>query len=789
MEFDEYVDGSTRLIAGILSSEEYETEEKDAIITEITNELSRHIGDPSELVDYEYILTRTSAAYIDGRLSKVMETGGTLNDLDCENALHLLERQRKNLYLIRERRFASPALKNGNLDEIESFLRKTLDEKSITTKLTRLDAEINELTRKVERDYSVGACSKLINMLQELEEAIDLAKRKRSKIPPIQNKDTKKRIKEVTALKKICEKKEILHQEILAEDVKIDRIIALENSTPDQWNEVITMAISMGAHLAECRKNGWPLPDTRGTNLEQVRSQYELYLEMNKLDKEICGNRARLKSNRSYAVFSNLCSQQAANIERCRKSGWVIPPLVDMNPLQTKQGADDEKAKKDRVRKFKLRLFGVATALIMVFVIVIVGIAKSREGKLQIPFGTDYIIGSSYGDIVEELEDAGFTNIKMVPENSGWEKDGIVTAVTVDSRSDFSKGTYYKPDTTIVIHYSQEGRVEVSELMANWEKQDYQTIMQQLQNAGFTNVSTKAVDTADKKIDQLVASITVNGQSYSTGYCYVLKNAPIEISYYTLKIGISNDNAQFIGKNYSEVVESLKKDGFTNVQTEQVNNGWAKGNTVVDVTINNKTSYSTSDTYSPDVKIVVKYSSNDRVDLTSTLSNWKQLDFEALQTSLKRLGFTNVRVVEKETTTKSSNHLVASITLNNASFNGGDCFLQKNAPVVIEYYRLKISAGNTADGYCDVENYSDLVSTLKGKGFTNIVLKRTDDLNAFTEWGGWIWATPEGSIKSISIAGSSDFQASDYFYFDAEIVIVVNTYKGKGCEDITITAE
>lgn len=173
---------------------------------------------------------------------------------------------------------------------------------------------------------------------------------------------------------------------------------------------------------------------------------------------------------------------------------------------------------------------------------------------------------------------------------------------------------------------------------------------------------------------------------------------------------------------------------------------------------------------------------------TQYFVNWEQKDYKSLQTTLKALGFTNITVKEKETTIKTSNHLVASITLNKETYTGGDCFLQKTAPIVIEYYRLKITTNSSDDEYEDYENYSDLVDALKGQGFTNIELQRSDDLNWFEEWGAWIWSVPEGSIKSIIIDGVEDFESSASFFYDAKIVIVVNTYKGKGCDDITITA-
>jgi beta-lactam-binding protein with PASTA domain len=259
------------------------------------------------------------------------------------------------------------------------------------------------------------------------------------------------------------------------------------------------------------------------------------------------------------------------------------------------------------------------------------------------------------------------------------------------------------------------------------------------------------------------------------------KDAPIHIGYYELKIAAPNTNISFVGQNYTDVVNGLKEDGFTNVQTEEIKTGWAEGNSVIAVTFNNQTSYDSSDNFSPDVKIVVKYSSNDRANATELLNNWSAMSYDKLQKSLKDAGFTNVTVKKTETTTKSQNHLVSSVKINGETFNGGECHPQRTAPIEITYFVLKLTVGEAAS---DIEgdNYSDVVSNLKARGFTNITLKRTNDMNFFS------WFTKEGSIKSISIGGNGDFKSDSKFYYDEEIIIIVNTYKD-GCDDITIVTK
>ena len=250
-----------------------------------------------------------------------------------------------------------------------------------------------------------------------------------------------------------------------------------------------------------------------------------------------------------------------------------------------------------------------------------------------------------------------------------------------------------------------------------------------------------------------------------------------------MNASIGNDSSQFLGQDYEKVVASLKESGFTNVQTQQVTTGLAKGNTVVGVTVNNVDTYNSSESFAPDVKIVVKYSSNDRVDITETLKNWQSTDYEKLVSDLKAKGFTTVKVTPKTTENKSQNRLVKGILLNDEEYVAGDCFLPKSSSIKIDYYRLLIKIGQSSKQYEKDQNYQTVVAQLASKGFTNIRLQRANDI-------GWFpLHAKEGTIKSISINGLKDFSETETFYFDTEIIIVVHTKKDSGCSDITEIAK
>ena len=82
------------------------------------------------------------------------------------------------------------------------------------------------------------------------------------------------------------------------------------------------------------------------------------------------------------------------------------------------------------------------------------------------------------------------------------------------------------------------------------------------------------------------------------------------------------------------------------------------------------------------------------------------------------------------------------------------------------------------------KNYKDLAEELKRKGFSNITIKRADDMyHGFLNIGSW--GKTEGNVKEFSIGGKTEFSEDDSFVFDDEIIITVHTYEDQNYEGIT----
>lgn len=783
IKFDDYLAKGTEKILEVFSAADISDEEKEVIVSSFSEELMRNIADTSKLQDYEYEIYSVSLKFLDEKIS------GTISNAQAsygeyENAIKYCARVKDILQIFSLKKWSMPKLRNADIDECEQIIKKKQESTSISSKIIEEDCRIDEQIRIAQNELSVNACDTVIELLDELANDLALCKQKRISVPTVNNKETKKIAKKVAEIRKIAEQKESLNQAMYDLDLQIHNIISMSQTSSEQWQEVLTLCQRQIAFISDCNKKQWPMPSLRCLNVNELITKYNHYLHMNALDKSISSNRALLTSGKQYKTFFDNCTQLANCIDTCTKNDWSIPDLIISDPLGISDEVREEKKKKDRVKKINQNIALGTAGVIAVMIFVIFCVAKYREGKIQIPFDSNYVYGEQLSLIYDELDDAGFENIQKVADNSGWLDSDEVISVSIDNQDSYGKDSHKKPDVSVVITYSSPGRIYVTDLLKDWKNTEYKEVVDKLKVAGFTNIIVNELDTAEKDLDQLTASVELDGLSYTNEHCYLPTNAPIVITYYVLKIGIGNDSAQFIGQDYEDVIANLEESGFTNVQTEVINTGWAEGNTVISVNVNNTDNYDSNASFSPDVRIVVKYSSNDRTDITTALDGWSTKQYTALQASFRSNGFTNVTFKEKVTDNKPLNLQAASISINGQKYSQGDCFVQKSAPIVVEYYRLKITIGNKTSYFTENKagNYSSIVSSLKSMGFTNISLYRNNDL-----FNGWM--TKEGSIESITINGSDSFEADESFYYDAPIEIIVNTFKGKGCEDITLVAD
>ncbi len=481
------------------------------------------------------------------------------------------------------------------------------------------------------------------------------------------------------------------------------------------------------------------------------------------------------------------------NIEECERAFITQKNNIENQRIKAEKDADkyknlgrnfegDESAIKRNSNKsdFKtsLKKFFRITGLVCILILAIAafGIIKYTGSRVKFPYSSDYIYETEYQNIYESLVEAGYTNIECVEDTSGWQKEKSITGFTIDGKDDFKKGVYYKPETKIEIKYSSSNRVYLTTMLNNWKSTDYEDVIKKLEYAGFEKVKAEEIEINDKNKDRNIISITLDGNNYTDEECYLNKKSTIEIKYNRYKIKIGSSNNGFITQDYNTVVKSLKNKGFTDVTTKKIQTGWAKGDTVVNVSVNDSTSYNSSDGFTENARIVVEYSSDDRIDVSSVMRSYSECTSAELKDALMNEGISNVSIEKELTSERLKNQKIANVKIYDDIFDGNSCYIQKNAKVVIRYYSLETSIDKTADEIIG-EDYSNAVNELKAKGFTNITLKRSDDLITG-------WKNKESTVKSITVNGSDSFGSSDVYSYDVSIVIIVNTFKNKDYEGL-----
>lgn len=246
------------------------------------------------------------------------------------------------------------------------------------------------------------------------------------------------------------------------------------------------------------------------------------------------------------------------------------------------------------------------------------------------------------------------------------------------------------------------------------------------------------------------------------------------------KIQIPFDAASAVGKEADQIYKELEEAGFKKVTKKKDESGWMKDGRVIRVTIGDTDSFSKGSYKNPDEDIVIYYSSEGRIDATDIFKDWQNTEFQILWQKLEEAGFTNVSAEESVTYEMEKNLLTSAIILDGEEYTEGKCFLPSNMPITISCNVLKIEIGTKSSKFVG-KYYKDVVTDLQARGFINIELRRADNLKI-----GLL--KKEGTVSSLSIDGKTDFKKNDSFYYYSQVVIVVNTYEGEGCDDITVIA-
>ena len=122
--------------------------------------------------------------------------------------------------------------------------------------------------------------------------------------------------------------------------------------------------------------------------------------------------------------------------------------------------SDADLEKKKKLIKFGI-VGGVAFFLILLFSIFLSEVFTSTKNpdnnEISVPIASTELTSQNYKTVVQQFEDAGFTNIKTTKIEdliTGWLiEDGEIEKVTIDGKEDFEDGDFFSSDVRVDITY------------------------------------------------------------------------------------------------------------------------------------------------------------------------------------------------------------------------------------------------------------------------------------------------------------------------------------------------
>lgn len=768
-QFENYLNSGTDELINRLSSTTIDNDEKKALVQAFLDVIANRVNAEDSFIDLDYIFECASLKHIDALLYSADQSID--GDYDYDKSMALVNRYLSILRGFQTKNWPLPDLLIQDLNVFTSNIEARKTETSCISAIIKKDHELDDIFDKLNSKPDLETCDKATKLVYELKHYLEISQKQGYKVPNIHNSDYNTSLDQVNAARKTIEKNADLESRIVDNDVELLAIELSKNTNAKQWNQAVLLCQEQASLLETCKDQKIKPPKIKCTGLQNTKEKYEHFLKMTALDKTISKIGEIAETDEEYAEIAQKCKEQEKNIEKCQQNSWSIPLLANENPR--KYSKRIQKSIKHRILKKKARRVLIIFAIIVVGIIgvFIFGIYIYRKGKCKIPFDNEHLICTNYSQIEKELRDAGFVNISTEPVKSGWKKDDIAIGLRIsDTLEEEIEGSYYKPETPIIIEYSSDNRVDVTNLASNWRNQTIEELQDKLEEAGFKNIVVQEEQTQDKSKAGLITRILFNSLEYNNGECYIPVSAPIELTYYEYKIDIGKYPSDFIGKDYNIVVDELKDKGFNNISIDYSKSGLSYDNTIIKVLVGNSDIFGPGSFIAPDENITVIYSSAGRIDASPVLADWKQQDYSDVLSGFNDLGLNNVTVTPVDTRNKEENRKIQNIVINEEQYDSGNCYVPKDAFIDLSYYNLAIVMPSDEDDFIHDKDYDVVETELKKLGFENIMIERKSGF----------WANlfhHEYEVESIKINGEEEFKQGDVFRCKTPIVVVIYSDK------------
>ncbi len=161
---------------------------------------------------------------------------------------------------------------------------------------------------------------------------------------------------------------------------------------------------------------------------------------------------------------------------------------------------------------------------------------------IPVKYSTDMFVGNQYKEVVDKLEDIGFSNISTKEIADLSEKqisdEYMVTEIKIGWIKSFSETTKLPSNFPVTVTYHTVKEIAVPMSSKEAKGSNYKNVEKAFKDAGFVNVSTKVeydIITGWLTDDGEVESVMVDrGQKYGSGDKYKL-NSEVVITYHTFR--------------------------------------------------------------------------------------------------------------------------------------------------------------------------------------------------------------------------------------------------------------
>ncbi len=342
----------------------------------------------------------------------------------------------------------------------------------------------------------------------------------------------------------------------------------------------------------------------------------------------------------------------------------------------------------------------------------------------------------------------------------------------------------------------RKNEVKVLSSATDYVGQRYETVIAELEQAGFSNIHANEVDdlTSDSSmIDGEVSEVSIDGNTNFIAETVFAPNSEVIVTYHIVKkINAPLSSTDIVNADIVEVGRLFEEAGFTNVEIGEVYDldpDTFEGEFENKASINDQTSFSTEDTFAFDAKIsIVCHRPYEKYDVTlkvECVGNWF---FDKYDIDISIDGVKQATLDHGESDTyayrvKEGAHTFTLSSADNVSIKQDitlDVYCNLEASYKITCHSDKV---DVEELYMDrdellspnqvkiqfnrsefvFKDYHDVEKTLKDYGFTNIKTVPVYDII--------FGITSPGETDNVTINGIDTYRRGDVLEKDAEIVI------------------